>query len=210
MAIEKTAVKLATLKEVGAMFEDNYEVAKLEKAKVEGLVPVLDGVGKLIEALCKEVDRDLDDNKVPVSEPLQVAKYVKEYILKAKKLTDDAALRAVHARFDHQGRITALDIAVKQIKKLHDAQVTKLRAFEKVLDGEVDNVVPMMRSEGQHPGSSLKDRRLAEQANEERAEKAKTEKMSKSQKRRVAVQKKPKTSSSKPRTRKKSVKDGKN
>lgn len=210
MGIDKTAVKLATLKEVGALIEDGYEAAKLEKAKVEGLVPVLDGIGNLIEALCREVDKDLDNNKVPVTEPLIIAGYVKDYILKAKKLTEDAALRAVHARFDHQGRITALEIAVKQIKKLHDGQLNKIRVLEQALDGAMDNVVPMMRVEGQHPGPSLKNRRLAAEAKNEKTEKSNSDKLSKSQKRRVSAQKKSKTSSPRPKTRKKSVKDGKN
>ena len=206
MGIEKTAIKIATLKEVGAMIEDGYEASKIEKAKVEGLVPVLDGVGKLIEDLCRQVDKDLDEGKVPTSEPLIIAKYVKEYVLKAKKLTEDASLRAVHARFDHQGRVTALEVAVKQIKKLHDAQINKLEALQRVLDGEVENVVPMHRMEGQHPGASLKSIRIAEEA-----KRAKEElKTSESQKRRVSVQKKKSEKAPKTRTRKKSSIDGKN
>ena len=171
MGIEKTAVKLATLNTIGNELDDSLEAAKIALAQVEGQITFSAELGKLVESLTKAIDNDIDAGKVPIDEPLIVARYVKEYILRAKKLLEDAGIRAVHARHEHKGRITAWEQAIKKVKKHHQAQVSKLKALELALNQEAEalegesNVVPLRgRVEGQHPGASLKARRLAEES----------------------------------------------
>ena len=139
MGIEKSAVKLAALHTVGLELDDSLEAARKELGQIEGRIVATQLIGELIQALTKAVDRDIDEGKVPTGEPLQVAAYVKDYIFKARQLALDEGTRSVHARFEHQGRITAWQEAVKKVKKLHDTQRTKLELLEQSLTARLES-----------------------------------------------------------------------
>ena len=107
MGIEKTAVKLATINSIGNDLDDSLEAARKELGREEGRIVAAKQIGDLIGDLTRAVDRDIDEEKIPTDEPLLIAAYVKEYIIKAMGLARDEGVRATHARFEHQGRITA-------------------------------------------------------------------------------------------------------
>lgn len=174
MGIEKAAAKLATLNDVGNELDDALEGAMKELATVEGGILSAKTIGDLIAGLYKAVDRDIEGGKIPTNEPLLIAKYVKGYIEQAKKLAEDEGIRCVHSRFEHQGRITAWEDAVKRVKKLHDVQRGKLEKYDQELAAQQRGDVGGNANGDVNPRPSFKEmqaRRAREFENKEIAKK---------------------------------------
>ena len=102
-----------------------------------------------------------------------LAKHIKKYITRSPAVAQGVAAQAGAQRLMAQGKVQALEMAVKIIQKFRDEEIKKVEGFKKALadgtiriepDGSQQATAPGVNVPGVRPGASIKEQRLAEDA----------------------------------------------
>lgn len=170
--MDKGQFKAAVIAGVGQKVDDMLEAAKLDTAKQGGFADALLGVSEKIKALATVADEESKEGKFDDLEPLQILALVKQYIIRCDTVIESAAAQAATAKLTCQGRVQALELVVKNLKKEHDFELAKSEARGQAEEagGELDSR-PLPDGSHRAAPPSLKAQRLAE----EQAEKTRTE-----------------------------------
>lgn len=160
MGIEKSEIRLATLKEVGKMLEEGQDSAQNEVHKSRGAISYLSRASRGIEHLNQIVSNDLDDGKLEFDSEFHASSYVSEIIEKAKNICVELSAQAEREALACAGRLQAMQASVKNVEKRFLAERTKLEQLAARLENPDLNG---SRQVGEHPGSGLKSRRLEEE-----------------------------------------------
>jgi len=180
MNIEKAEVKVAVAHEIGCRLDDTREAARSEVAQWEGANASLVQAGRAIEELARHVDKDVDEGLYD----LEVAKHVKKYLTRAAAVAQNLGTQAGAQRLMAQGKVQALESAVKVVQKFHEEETRKVAGFKRALetglvrlepDGTPQATSPGTTLPGVRPGMSIKEQRLAEEAAEAKAAEIKAE-----------------------------------
>lgn len=159
--MDKSEMKAAVLHEVGVKSEDMCEAARLDAARHEGGISALLAAAKQIAGLAAHVDRDMDEGAFASLEgPLAVAGAIKKYLSRAVAVVESGMKAEDNQRLVCEGRAQAFKLMVDNMKRLHDQEVEKSKQRQALADGE--SVVG--RPVGTHPGLSIKEQRLLEEA----------------------------------------------
>jgi hypothetical protein len=169
MSIDKSEIRIGLANEIGNTLDDALEAAEKEISFFEGGNNALQQVGERVQALAKDVDKDLDEGLI---KELEVAALVKRYITRAVGIIGTGARSAENKRLQAEGKTIAFRSSVKAVKKVIDAEQAQLRTIiahakqikelaDKANADDVD--VDLRRGPGDHPGSSIKTQRLAEE-----------------------------------------------
>jgi hypothetical protein len=171
MNLDKSELKIGVAHELGCRLDDNLEATQKETTRFEGANQALQQVSKAIEGLLPHVDKDIEEGKFG----LEAAADIKRYILRAAQVATNLSKVAENNRLIYSGRIQAMEMSVKIVKKFQEDEATKVANFKKaVSEGaiveEVSGLTPAMGGPrpvtGIRPGMSIKEQRLAEAAAE--------------------------------------------
>lgn len=155
MSVLKSEMKQAITHDIGVRVEDAMEVAKRELAVLEGRQAAFADGAKAVEALLGHVDKDVEAGTYD----LLVADHVKRYIQRGAQALINLAQQAANYRIAQTGVVRGFDTTVKLLKGIIEEEERKKQA---ALTAEADSKA--QRPVGEHPGLSVKERRLAEEA----------------------------------------------
>lgn len=162
----KNEMKMGMLHEHGVKADDLLESAFKRQAAHDGAKQALRQISKNITQLAAVVDRDLDEDKVPLVEPTQVAAYVKLMIDRCAQMSISAAAHQENLQISVGGEITAYQAMVDAIKKEILSEQSKMQAIQQaVASGEIvgdDIDSRTSRQTGVRPGLGIAAQRRAE------------------------------------------------
>ena len=162
----KNEMKMGMLHEQGVKADDMLESAHKRQAAHDGAKQALRQIAKNITQLAAVVDRDLDEDKVPLTEPTQVAAYVKLMIDRCAQMSMSAAAHQENLQISVGGEITAYQAMVDAIKKEILSEQSKMQAIQQavasgeIVDGDIDSRTS--RPTGVRPGLGIAAQRRAE------------------------------------------------
>jgi hypothetical protein len=164
----KNEMKMGLLHEQGVKADDLLEAAVKRQSAHDGAKQALRQISKNISGLAALVDRDMDEDKIPLTEPTQVAAYVKLMIDRCAQMSMSAAAHQENLQISVGGEITAYQSMVDAIKKEILSEQSKLQAIKQAVasgeissDGEVD-LRAAGRPTGVRPGLGIAAQRRAE------------------------------------------------
>jgi len=167
MSLVKSEIKCATIHEMGTLAEDSMEQAKKDFHLAQGANAGLVQAVKKIEVLGKNVDQDLDEGKLEVTSPLEVATIVKRYLQRVVAVIRSDSMSYEQRMFMAQGAEKALKNYVGATKKLFDLESHRIETLKRAVEEDVEENASMVlhaqRGNGKHPGMSVKQRRLIEE-----------------------------------------------
>jgi DNA-directed RNA polymerase subunit M/transcription elongation factor TFIIS len=170
----KFMVERETLHRVGMRLDDQLEALEKDKLKAEGAAIAVAGLPKKIMALHQHVDDELDQGSIKT---IEEAKKVKLYVTRALETCEQSAQAASELKVKLEARMEGLKQAIGEVKKQYDLADQRIRVFQqlaKKAEGQEDEEVvdpqeaaapedpKPRRQTGEHPGPSVKERRLAE------------------------------------------------
>jgi hypothetical protein len=144
-SVAKTEVRISVAQEIGIRMDDLREGAQAEVHQAAGAQAALQEASKAVHRLNDHVAADLEGHLYGDD----VASRVKLYIGRAVAALDTLAQRASNMQMTANGRVQALTVAVQSVKTFQDAEKIKM---ERDVEAEAREL------------TSLKDRRLAEEA----------------------------------------------
>lgn len=153
--------------ELGCKLDDMLEAAKFDGMRDEGAKMALQLSVKKIDELSLLVDKELDsDGFANLEEPLQIAKAIKKYLIKAHEILELGAAQAEQHRLVSQGRIQAYELMVGNMKRIHDMERGKaaLRKAATISEETSSEIAVRAPAPVGHPGMTLKERRKLEDA----------------------------------------------
>jgi len=173
----KSEIKMGLLHEQGVKADDQLESAHKRQAAHDGAKQALRQLAKGVSGLAALVDRDMDDGKLPVDEPLKVAAYVKVMLDRAMNMAMSAAQHQENLQISVGGEIAAYQGMVDAIKKDILTEQSKTKALQQAIaSGEItveedslaqtDVALARGRQEGVRPGVNIAAQRRAEDAAE--------------------------------------------
>lgn len=163
MTIEKSEVRLATLREVGKMLEESSESAKFEIYKARGAIAYLKRAAAGMQSLHELIGKALDDEELEFESGYQVSSYASEIVEKARNICVDLSSQAEREVIAYAGRLQAMETSVKSVEKKFLAEKGKLEHLVNRMENpELDEP----RQTGDHPGLSLKELRQQEDEEE--------------------------------------------
>ena len=177
----KNELKMGMLHEQGVKADDRLEGAVKRQAAHDGAKQALRLIAKNIAGLAPLVDKDLDEGKLPLEEPLKVASYVKLMLDRAAQMALSAGQHQEQLQISVGGEITAYQGMVDSLKKEILAEQAKAEALrqavaagEVVVEGDAsasqqDGANPRDRPTGARPGLGIAAQRRAEEAAEPKA-----------------------------------------
>lgn len=159
-------LRAAVMSEVGGRLDDSREVAVGENKQFEGAVAALAHTERQVEALCKDVDREIDDGRLD----LEQAALAKKWIARAAGVVFSNRTMADNRRLMAAGKVAALDVELKVLKQRVEAERARMSMVQAAAaSGMADPVVegqPAVEGRAHVP---LRIRRLAEEAREQAA-----------------------------------------
>jgi len=167
MTLEKAELKMSVAHELGCQVDDQLAGAEKDGLRHAGAKSALFHAAKEINRqLHAAVKRDLEEGafegeKFPESE-LQLQSLINRWISRASGLCENMAQMHESQEIVKAGETAGLKKVIDRIKKYHDAERQKAAALKDAEDGKVVPIRGGTRASGQHPGPTLKDRRLAE------------------------------------------------
>lgn len=170
MSIEKSVIKQQVVHDIGCQLDDALEVARREELKCIGAVEALGVAKKLVQGLASYVDKDLEEGKLAellekaAGEPLVFANALKVYLGRAAHTVEGVMLKADNSRMVANGKVIALDTAVKMTKKVFDTEGAKAEALRTHIIGVEDAAPRPGGVVGARPAASLKTLRAVEEA----------------------------------------------
>jgi hypothetical protein len=173
----KSEIKMGLLHEQGVKADDQLESAHRRQAAHDGAKQALRQIAKNISGMAALVDRDMDDGKIPLDEPVKAASYVKLMIDRAVNAAMSAAQHQENLQLSVGGEISAYQGMVDAIKKEILTEQSKAQALEQAIaSGQVvveddspslaDDAPGRGRPTGVRPGGGLAAQRRAEEAAE--------------------------------------------
>jgi hypothetical protein len=169
MNLDKSELKIGVAHELGCRLDDTLEAAQKDVLRFEGAIQAFLQASQAVEGLLSHVDKDIDEGKLD----LQVAAEIKKYLVRASQVSAVLAKQAENNRLVHSGRVLAMEMSVKIVKKFQEDEATKVANFKKALSEgtiveETSGFTPTAGGPrpvpGIRPGMSIKERRLAEEA----------------------------------------------
>jgi len=175
MSLEKSEIKRAVVHEFGATMDDALEEARKEVHLAHGAHTGLLQIAKKVQELSAHVDKDLDEGKFEAMESsLDIAKYVKVYIQRAVAVVESGAKTFEQRHLMAQGRESAFAQSVAMSKKMYDLETARINSLRQAeaeeQSGESDKSNGSgsngrtRRVVGTHPKATVKQRRLAQEA----------------------------------------------
>lgn len=173
----KSEIKMGILHEQGVRADDQLESAHRRQAAHDGAKQALRLIAKNISALASIADRDMDEGKLPLDEPVKVASYVKLMIDRSANMAMSASQHQENLQLSVGGEIAAYQGMVDAIKKEIFAEQSKAQALDHAIAaGQVviesdspsltDDAPARDRPTGVRPGGGLAAQRRAEEAAE--------------------------------------------
>lgn len=160
MSLEKTKLRSAAMNEVGNRLDDVLEATKSEMHRAEGGMATATKALERSLQLTTLVDKDLDDGLIDI----EGAKLAKGYLARVQSAMKSLVLEEEKRRNVAQGMVMGLDRAVKETKTMLDREDAKI---------VVPETVPVaQRSVGGRPSGTIKEQRLAEEAEKPKPRKA--------------------------------------
>ena len=165
--MDKGQFKAAVIGSIGQKTEDMLDAAKLDAAKQGGYAEALLGVSEKIKALAAVADEDAKAGKYEDLDPVRVLALVKQYITRCDTIVESAQAAAAAARLTCQGRVQALELVMKNLKKEFDLEVAKSK-----MRAQVETTEQTQTADGTHSAApvSLKAQRQAEEKPEKVAQ----------------------------------------
>lgn len=176
----KNEMKMGILHEQGIKADDLLEAATKRQSAHDGAKQALRQIAKNMAQLSALVDRDLDENKIPVEEPTKVASYAKLMIDRCAQMALTAGQHQENQQLSVTGEIVAYQAMVDAIKKEILTEQSKMQALQRaVASGEIvveDDSVSQQdvesrggRPVGVRPGLGIAAQRRAEAMSESSA-----------------------------------------
>jgi len=169
MNLDKSELKIGVAHELGCRLDDTLESVQKDVLRFEGATQAFLQAAQAVEALLTHVDKDIAEGKFG----LEVAGDIKKYLVRASQVSANLAKQAENNRLIHSGRVQAMEMSVKIVKKFQEDEATKVANFKKALSEgaiveEASGLGPALGGPrpvpGIRPGMSIKERRLAEEA----------------------------------------------
>lgn len=164
MSLVKSEIKCMTIHEMGVLAEGTLEQAKKDYHLAQGANVGLVQTIKKVEALAKHVDQDLDEGKLDVTSPLEVAKHIKVYLQRAVAVLQSSAMTFEQRTLMAQGAVSAFERHVAATKKIYDNELQKIKAVQ---SAETEEQETPQNSNGRsshvvgvRPGMTVKQRRM--------------------------------------------------
>lgn len=159
MSIEKAEVKIGTANEIGNRLDDVLEGTTKDLYRLEGASVAYRQAVQAVEVVSSFLDRDVNEGKVGLEE----ATLIKTYLEKARQNVQGQATQAEHNRVVQLGKVQAMQATVQIVKKFRDDEESKAKRLREAAEQlEAETGQPISRPVGMRPGSTLKERRLAE------------------------------------------------
>src|SRR5210317_1862113 len=121
MSLVKSEIKCMTIHEMGVLAEGTLEQAKKDYHLAQGANGGLVQTIKKVESLAKHVDQDLDEGKLDVTSPLEVAKHIKVYLQRAVAVLQSSAMTFEQRTLMAQGAVSAFERHIAATKKIYDS-----------------------------------------------------------------------------------------
>ena len=163
----KHEVKALTYHEIGMRLDDQLDAAKSEQSGFEGAKQAFQVATKRVEDLTSHIDKEVKDGTLD----LEQSTLAKRWVLRAVNIVSNLAIQSEVQLYQAQGKVMALNQAVKHAKTMYDQEKARLDeaiAAEKALSEAVDSGEevladdpkrPSARPVGEHPGDPLAARR---------------------------------------------------
>lgn len=172
MNVSKAIVKVDLAKSIGAKYASMTKEAENSRLRQEGARDAIKEAAKRVGDLGLQLDKAFEDGELPAADlkdPKKIEIFIKRWNRRAVGVLDNLATTAEMARVQATGRVKGLQAAEEYVRKLAEAEVSRLEELQRQLDsGEV--VLEDVESGG-HPGLSLKhqreDQRAVEAVNSE-------------------------------------------
>ena len=176
MTLTKSQIKIAVINDVGRRLDDMREAAIGQQHQTIGAKDAAAQISTNIKKLIKVIEQDFESgeiSKVIEKGDLEVLKMIKTYFSRAESSCDITAQHFESLKKKASGKIEAFEQSVKLVKKMQDleqAKVDVILAAVKSGEASVDDGDVMMISQssvrpvGSHPGKTLKQQRLAQEA----------------------------------------------
>lgn len=167
MSLMKSEIKASTTFDIGERIDEKLEAARGMVHYATGGAAGLRQGSKLLEGLFEHVKKDIEAGLLDKTEgePLKVAEHVNRYIKRCMGVLENLATAADINVVRNQGKVEALEVVVKELKRNYDDE-TQRAAAQRASEGSADVLPIRGRADGVHPGMSLADRRKAEEAGE--------------------------------------------
>lgn len=170
MSLQKVEAKLFAVNELGCRLDDNLEQANKDLYRAEGAVTALKSAVSVLENLMKTVDKDLTEGSNNYD--LQQIKDIKKYVDRARQLVANLTNNAETSRLAQTGKVQGFEQAVAVAKKFKDEEMSKVQLLQAAIsqgtilktEQGLVQVDDGPRIPGIRPGSSIKERRRAEEA----------------------------------------------
>lgn len=142
--------------EVGARVEDALEAAQREFHNLESRKVAFHEGARAVEALMASVDKDIDEGKME----LPVAEAVKRYLTRGVNALQNMSQQAQNFTIAQAGKVQGLQQTVSLLKAIVDDEGKKIDQIRtKMTADEASNP-----SDGLRPPPTIKQQRLAEEA----------------------------------------------
>jgi hypothetical protein len=175
MSLVKSQIKLSVVGDVGNRLDDMLEGAVAQQQQCIGAKAAAAQIAGNIKKLVGVIEQDFekgDIEKAIEEGPLAVLKVIKTYVSRGVGACEVTAEHFEQREQIATGKVQALQQSVQMMKKMHDSEQAKvanvLAALEQgdaTVDGEDIVAMPgASRPTGVHPGKTIKQQRLAEQA----------------------------------------------
>jgi hypothetical protein len=164
-SVLKSEVKIATAHDIGVRMDDLLEQAKSEVAQLAGAQTALNESAKAVAKLLTAVDADVDGGMYD----LQTAQTAKLYVNRAVAVLENLARQTSNMVLAANGKVTAFEKSVQSVSTYQDAEKGRLKAVLATLAAPVEPPGDSPKAEtsadvATRPGSSIKERRRAEEA----------------------------------------------
>jgi hypothetical protein len=158
MSADKSEVKVATAHAIGVRLDDFLEAVQREVQQTEGAHSALARAAAAVSALLARVDADMDEGKIT---DLEQAKLAKDWVTRAADVCRALATQSQTQHAQAQGKVAAMTVGVKIVKKFVDDEVVResARAAQELAAAD-----DKPRAKGRHPGPAIKARRTAKQS----------------------------------------------
>jgi hypothetical protein len=161
MSVLMQELMQAVTTEVGVRVEDAYEAAKRDINILEGQQAAFLNGASAIELLTVAVDKDVEEGKFD----LVVAETVKRYISRCVNSLRNLSLQAASQKIAQEGKAQAFAHTVELLKTMSDTAKHKAAAL-RAEETQPPVTDPRDRMVGTRPPESIKEQRLAEEAEE--------------------------------------------
>ena len=147
MSVEKSDIKIGAIHELGCRFDDSLELMEKDLYRFEGVIAAYRQVVQMADDFRGVIEKDLASQKLS-HEAYEV---VKGYFDKLSNILNQQSDKSESNKFIQQGKLQAMQMAVQIAKRFKEEEELKRIPSR---EGE--------RTIGEHPGQSVKTKRVKE------------------------------------------------